>query len=322
MKKSFIAVTLSIFLLVLVPATVFAVTVSPPIMEFDASGGDTIRGVVKLYNEANETITLSGAVQSFKALDETGTPTFVPTGESTDLVSWIKLEKTEIVLAPGEKKDALFTIDIPTNAKPGGHFAGILWSSSVVAGAGEESVGLVVKTGTLLLVRVSGGVNEVGKIASFTVDKNFYNYLPVNFAVRFENMGDVHLKPTGAIQIRNIFGAQVASISVNEESANVLPNSVRKFDAVWQKNKVSSTASEWQKEKENFAWGKYTATLILNYGADNRAVTGEVTFWVFPWRTMMFYGVPIIVIILFIIIQGVKGYNEQIIKKSGSKTEK
>jgi hypothetical protein len=319
MKKSFITTTLGILILLLVPVTVFAITVSPPVMEFDVSGGDKVREVVKLINKTNETITLFGTVQNFKALDETGVPAFMPTGELTDLASWIKLEETTVVLAAGEKKDVPFSIDIPADARAGGHFAGILWSGGGVLGVSEKNVEIVFKTGTLLLVRVSGEINEVGGIASFTVDKKFYNYLPINFVVRFENMGGVHLKPVGAIQIKNIFGVEVASIPLNGELANVLPDSIRKFDAVWQKNEVSPTAPEWQKEKENFAWGKYTATLVLNYGVDNQTAMAKVAFWIFPWRVIMFYAVPIIVVILLIIIQGVRGYKERRIKKDDGK---
>jgi hypothetical protein len=115
-----------------------------------------------------------------------------------------------------------------------------------------------------------------------------------------------------------MWGTQVASAEVNENLANVLPNSIRKFEAAWQKTEMPAGASEWQKERENFAWGKYTATMVLNYGVGGQEVTREVSFWVFPWRLTLFY-LALLVIVLLLLVQGVKKYNKWLLKKYGGK---
>lgn len=320
MKKFFVGAVLATLVLGLAPMTASAITISPPVIEFDARPGDSIVDVVKLYNETNETKILTATVQTFKALGETGAPAFVSVEQSTDLATWLKLDQTTITLAPDERKDILFAIDVPEDAEPGGHFAGILWSSGDAPETGGTGVGIVVKTGTLVLVRVAGEISETGRIAGFTADKSSYNYLPVDFAVRFENKGNVHLKPTGVIEIRNLLGSKVVSIPVNEDLANVLPDSIRKFDTAWQKNEIPAGASEWQKERENFAWGKYTATLILDYGVDEQTATASLVFWVFPWRVTLLY-LAIAVIIILLVIFGIKGYNKWLLKKYGQQVK-
>lgn len=318
MKKGFILATLAALVLGLAPMAASALTISPPLMEFDARPGDSITDVVKLYNETNDSLTLTAKIQNFKAMNETGTPEFTDVGETADLSSWIKMNDKTVTLAAGERKSVLFTIDVPATAEPGGHFAGILWETKGGAAAEGASVGLVAETGTLILVRVSGAVEEAGRIVEFSTDKANYSYLPADFNVRFENTGNVHLKPAGMIEIRNMWGSKVASLAVNEKLANVLPNSIRKFDATWEKNAVPAGASEWQKERENFAWGKYTATVILNYGVGGQVVTAQKTFWVFPWRVTLFW-VVLIVIVLLLLIQGVRKYNKWLLKKYGAK---
>ncbi len=314
MKKFFFGISLAALIFGLAPMSVSALTVSPPVIEFDARQGDSIVDVIKLYNETDEEKTLTGTVQSFKALNETGAPSFSSVEESTDLATWLKLDETTITLAPDERKDILFNINIPEDAEPGGHFAGILWSAGDAPETGGTGVGITVKTGTLVLVRVAGEVNETGRVASFTADRQSYNYLPVNFAVRFENFGNVHLKPTGVVEIKNLIGRKVISLPVNGDLSNVLPDSIRKFDLVWQNTEVPAGASEWQKERENFAWGKYTATLILNYGVDGQVTTASLAFWVFPWRVTLFY-IAVALLIILLIIFGIRGYNKWLIKK-------
>jgi len=314
MKKFFVASLLIVSIFGLAPLSASAITISPPVIEFDARPGDTIVDVLKLYNETKEEKTFTGAVQTFKALDETGAPAFSSVEESTGLATWLKLDETTITLAPDERKDILFSINVPEDAEPGGHFAGVLWSSGDVPETGGTGVGITMKTGTLVLVRVAGEVSETGRLASFTADRQSYNYLPANFTVRFENLGNVHLKPAGVIEIKNLLGRKVTSLPVNEDLANVLPESIRKFDATWQKTEVPKGASEWQKERENFAWGKYTATLILNYGEEGQVTTASLVFWVFPWRVTIFYSVIAFVIILLIVF-GIRSYNKWLIKK-------
>ena len=314
MKKIFLVGSLAALIFALAPISASAITISPPIIEFDARPGDTIVDTIKLYNETTETKILNGAVQTFKALNETGAPSFLSPEESTDLATWLKLDEATITLASEERRDILFSINVPADAEPGGHFAGILWTPTGTTTLEGSGVGVTVKTGTLILVRVAGEISETGRLIGFTADRASYNYLPANFTVRFENLGNVHLKPAGAIEIKNLLGRKVASLPVNGDLSNVLPESIRKFDATWQKAETAFGASEWQKERENFAWGKYTATLVLNYGIEGQETTATLAFWVFPWRVTLFY-LAIALIVILLIIFGIRHYNKWILKK-------
>ncbi|MFA5413205.1 MAG: hypothetical protein WC348_01550 [Patescibacteria group bacterium] len=314
MKNFFFVSTLAALIFALAPISAFAITVSPPIIEFDARPGDVIVDTIKLYNETTEAQTLNGAVQTFKALNETGAPSFLPPEQSTDLATWLKLDESAVTLKADERKDILFSINVPVDAEPGGHYAGILWTPAGTTTLEGSGVGITVKTGTLILVRVAGDITETGRLISFTADKTSYNYLPANFSVRFENLGNVHLKPVGTIEISNLLGRKVTSLPINGDLSNVLPDSIRKFDATWQKTEEPLGASEWQRERENFAWGKYTATLNLDYGVEGQKTTASLVFWVFPWRVTLFYLAIALVIIILIII-GIKSYNKWLIKK-------
>lgn len=318
--RIYILFALAVLVFGLAPLGASALTVSPPLMEFDARAGDSIVDVVKLYNETSEPVTLISSVQNFQAMGEGGSPEFLPTEAGGGLASWITLDQKEITLSPGERQSVLFTIGVPTDAEPGGHFAGILWSTGAAA-VGEApgaAVSLVAKTGTLVLVRIAGEINEMGRIVEFSTDKPSYNYLPTNFMVRFENTGNVHLKPVGTIEVKNMWGAKVASLMINEGLTNVLPNSIRRFGATWQNKETRAGASEWQKERENFAWGKYTAIATLNYGVGGQTAVAKTTYWVFPWRVTLFYFV-LAVMVLLLLVQGVKKYNRWLLRKYGGK---
>jgi hypothetical protein len=142
----------------------------------------------------------------------------------------------------------------------------------------------------LILLQVKGDIDEIASIREFNSDKDYYSTpYDVNFLVRIENLGNVHVKPRGAIKINNMFGKEVAVIRVNERGGNILPDSVRHFSDI-----------NWSGKN---AIGKYTATLGLSYGTDvnsggqgKSSLVGTKTFWIFPWRIM----IPIFLAILFI----------------------
>ena len=154
--------------------------------------------------------------------------------------------------------------------------------------------------------------------------------MPIDFYLRFENSGSVHLKPFGEIRIANILGAPVAAVLMNQAKqpdgkiapvGNVLPKSTRKFDARWQKSedaaKPAGFLEQLDYEGRNFALGLYTATLNLEYGTKGETATAQTSFWVLPWRVILVYG-AIGIMILVLLFFGVGRYNRWIVRRARS----
>src|SRR3989339_246934 len=301
--KIIINIIIGVALLGLFPISSFALTISPPTMEFIAEAGETITDVVKLYNETPDTINLTAEIRDFKPLNEKGTPNFLPIADKNDLSkisNWIDVKEKTIILKPNERKNILFTINIPNGASPGGHFAGILWTTPSV---NKDSVGIASKARTI----------------EFSTDKKIYNRLPIDFSLRFENMGNIYLKPTGEIKIKNIWGKEVTSLDINPGLNNALPESVRQYNLSWQKNNVPENLSELIKEKNNFAFGRYRAIATLDYGTANQTLIAEKYFWVFPCRVIGLSLIAILIVFLISVL-GIKRYNRWILKKYGDKS--
>ena len=202
--------------------------------------------------------------------------------EAMAMSRWITFEPEEFSLEPRENKHVRFTIDVPENADPGGHYAGL------VAGTGRSEiegtgVALTQRIASLVLLTVPGEMEEDLSTIEFSTGENYYEYGPVVFSSRFENEGTVHVRPEAKISIEDIFGRGVDQISV--EPRSVLPGAIRRIDTEW---------------KEYGLWGiRYTATLDGVYGEDgNQLQSREVTFWAFPWK----YGIAIILLIIFFIL--------------------
>lgn len=220
---------------------------------------------IKVVNTSQEPLTLYSSKEDFIAWDDSGTPKFVPLEDQVNgeysMSNWIVIEDQNITLAPGESREINFSINIPNNAEPGGHYAAIFFSPWVPGGS---QVAVVQRLWVLILVNVPGDVKIAGDVTKFELgtkeEKTFtpntkFPTLPVVFQTTFENSGNIHLKPTGKITLvdedgktlKNVGKESLMSpswaylwerlvdyIPVNETLWNVLPKSSRKFETLWQ----------------------------------------------------------------------------------------
>lgn len=314
MKKFYLAFLISsaIFLITGRPAQ--ALTLSPPTVDTSAKPGETVRITAKLYNEGDSALIIRPTTFSFGANGEDGQPNFFEDKSGLGLQHWITVP-AEFVLAPKERQTTIITVSVPLNADPGGHYAAVFWGSDSpkVEGTGTSIQG---KIAMLILVNVEGRITEDAKIIEFGAKNKIVTHLPVELMARFQNNGTVHVHPAGSVAIKNIIGRKVTVLPFNIQpsTGNVLPKSIRRFDLAWYKNAIDSGASEWSKEWENFALGRYTAELTASYGVSNKTVTATTVFWVFPWMVMIVGALAITIILLGLILL-VRSYNRHIIRK-------
>jgi len=276
-----------------------AVTVGPVKLEINADPGDVVTGELFLMNEEKKgTKIFYPDFQKF--IEEGGSKKFI--AEKSDLATWFEIDYP-VTLNSLEGKNIPFTLRVPKDASPGGHFAVIWWSASSPE-AGQVSI--VTRAGILVYLTISGEIKEQGQILEFTTQnkKKFFGNPPINFAINFENTGNVHLKPKGEIQIKNIFGGTKAIIDVNKKDMSILPQSRKTLNEEW--------------NFSGFVFGPYKANLKLVYGDTQKKV--EQSFWIviIPWKKLLIL-VLIIVLVFFGIPKGLKKYNQWIVDKYKTK---
>ena len=246
--------------------------ISPLNFELTANPGDAILNKLKIYNPSESTtIAIEMEVEDFTVVGETGTVMIEPAEiETYSLAQWITVEPKVFILEPNEQKFVDFIINVPENAEPGGHYGSVLAGTRGVIGGDITGAAVVHKVGSLVLLTVAGEVNESMIVKEFSTP-GFAEYGPIEFKIRFENLGTVHVRPKGFIAITNWRDKKVIDIPFPQN--NVIPGSVRKIEASWNK--------EW-------LFGKYTAILVGSYGMTNTPFEPPVlTFWVFPWKIML-----------------------------------
>jgi len=323
--KYFIFITILVLgVSLILPFSIQALTVSPIRFEIEGNPGQILTGEIELFNEQTISRTFYSSFENFQARGEGGEPHFLP--EQKGLATWINIDELRVVLEPNERRKIPFTITIPKEAEPGGHFAAIFWGTTPPIPDGE---GVVVgaRLGVLVLLTVDGEIKEGGGILEFRTENRFFTSLPITLFYRFANDSGDRIMPKGEIKIRNILGIEIAIMDANPVLGNVLPASIRRFEVQWDKtpnntkldtktlNNTKGFFEIVEHQWQNFAFGMYTAELSLSW---REQTTNAIwRFFVIPWQLLSIILIILIIVGFFAVI-GIKRYNRWIIAKATS----
>ena len=301
---------------------VFALTVSPARFEITGDPGTTLAGEIEVFNEQEGIRTFFTSYENFEPSGDSGAPHFI--GAKDGLATWIRSD-SKVVLESGKRVVVPYSITIPQNAEPGGHFAAIFFGSQEPGAQGGGQVSVGGKIGVLVLLRVSGEVVEGGGLLEFAAKDNqrFFSTLPVTFAYRINNTGGDRVVPHGEVTIKNTIRITSSKLLANENEGSVLPSSARKFEVVWG-NEPSASPEEKGlgffemvgKQWSEFHFGWYTANLNLVWGDDlSQTASATYSFFIIPWQLLLVI-IVIGAVLWFVGRIGLRKYNRFIIAQA------
>lgn len=247
-------------------------SVSPPLFELSANPGDSLTNSIRLTNLSDESKTIFVDKRNFTALGEEGGVDLTEDDTGYSLASWVDIDRETATVGANQSEVFNFTINVPSNAEPGGHFGSIVFrteTGSLEDGQAGAAVGQEI--GSLLLVRIAGDVEESIEVISFESERGFYEKGPVVLANRVKNTGNVHIRPQGSIVITNMFGREVANLQLN--GLNVLPDSIRRMDTDW--------------DDSSLRFGRYKVSLNMVYGSDNEMLNVSTSFFMVPYKHIL-----------------------------------
>ncbi len=281
-----------------------SLTITPPLIKVNMDPGETWSSFVKVVNDNSSKLTVYAHTMDFKSGKEGGLE-FIPKSDIKEgqrflLSQWIEIESGPFVIAPFKSKKIPFTIRVPEDAEPGGHYAAILIGTKPPAN--KEIKGSAIKVASqvtsLILLNIEGEVTEQGFIREFSTERLFYQKPEVKFKLSFANSGNVHLHPVGEIKIYNMWDKERGTIPINKDShfGNVLPQSKR----TW--------IFEWRGEESPFEIGRYKAELILSFGQQARQTASSIIyFWIIPLGPVLGILGGFLIFLLALIL-GVRAY--------------
>ncbi len=150
--------------------------------------GETKTFPASIRNNGTWAVTLPTATSDFTARDGTGVPLFVRKSElvypDQQLSTWISLWATSVTLNPGQEVTIPFTISVPSNATPGGHYGAVFFKNPGSESSAGGTVGINVDYGILVLLTVSWETDTEAEIGDPSINfwgtiKNSSNILNI-----------------------------------------------------------------------------------------------------------------------------------------------
>lgn len=258
-----------------------SLSVVPPSFEVSTKRGEVINKTIRIDNLADKPVQVTVDKRNFTAQGEEGDVNLTHEESSFSLASWIEVTPSKATIPAKSSQTFQYSIRVPTDAEPGGHFGSIIFATIPDKNLTQTGASFSQEVGSLILAEVAGDVKESAQIESFYAERNFYEAGPVQFIGRIKNLGNVHIKPKGFIEITDLLGRKTR---VPFEERNVLPDAIRKMTGRWD---------------QNFLIGRYTATLFLTYGTGNQRMIASAQFYAFPVK----YGLIVlgILVVLWLI---------------------
>lgn len=284
------------------------VTVSPSFFEFREQPGGVIKEKIRLRNNTSAPVAVRLGITKLST-DESGQLNLSDVAADDETVRWITYDSPRLVAQPREWTDIPFTLTIPPEAAFGYYWALTVNQDTPQSITEEPAATIRGAAAVPILLRVDReGASVEGSITSFKSNQGFYEYLPTDFSLTFQNNGNVHIKPRGNVFITDWRGKEVGRLEVNEDRGNILPNAPRTFTTTWNDSfivvadkmedgkPVLDKDGKVQKKLEyrfdkilDLRMGKYTAKAIMVVSGDQRDIPYEVitSFWVFPWKIVL-----------------------------------
>lgn len=278
------------------------ISVSPTLFDITADKGQVWQSELRIINPNSYDLVVYPQVVNFNSSGESGQPRFeeiisLETDGQT-FGEWITISDGPIVVSEQQAATVPFSVIVPNDAAPGGHYAAILIGTRPPSTNSEMGTGVQTSqfVTALLFLRVDGDINESARIRNFTTNQNIYQTPDVNLSLRFENIGNVHVQPQGTITITNMWGEERGAIPINQRTqfGKVLRDSVREFSFNWKGN------------LSFFDIGRYKAELTLAYGNENKQfVSSQTYFWVIPITSILlvFGSIGLFVMLLVLAVR-------------------
>lgn len=319
----FPALIIVISTLSFIASSVYAIIVSPPILDLTLKRGSSATGSFTVYfkDEDPELFYL----YTKRARYEGDKPTLDLVDAEPDentLANWIGLDRLQVskpnTIGVSNNDNAVvvnFTVNVPMDAPAGSHYAGILVTQAAPSLDGRQTqIGIGGEVVYQLMVNIDEERVNNTSLNFFRIKNNqkLFAHLPVRFETGFKNDGNVHVIPAANIEIFQ-GSNKIDNIELNPGLNRVFPNKAKMYENIWSEENIEEMRDLQQiaeteetlpdsffehvlYELKNFRIGKFKAE-IQGFAGNNPPFKDSVTFWVIPYHLIILILVPVIIIV-------------------------
>ena len=276
---------LLVFLVLVIPAPVFAFSISPLKYIFTLERGQDRRVQIKFYNKEKEAILIESKYVFVRAGID-GLPIY--DSEAKEL-AWVQPEWDGFILESGQSKEVNYKITVPAEVYPGDYYFG-LGGTEVSGYSSQISIGRQLLS--LVNIKVAGIAVETLRPIKWESEKRYFfsRNQGWNFNLELESEANVEMPLDAELVVRdrsqNVVFREPVMIG-----KTILPAS--------KKNTIVRSSAN---NAISFP-GLYQADLILNFGLTKQKALLVDNFWFIPsWLIVIFGIVLVLSLLVFLLV--------------------
>lgn len=267
-----------------------AATISPAVLDLQASRGETISSTFTVINTSAAEQKYFLDTIGFAPRDESGTPQFLEKGKGSELIKWIHFPAEQISVPARSKIDVPFQVIIPADVASGNKEAAITVSSAPSDIVATNGAIIEAKTALLVFLTIKGETIKQVSLLDF-IDSLSYGWGPLTprsqligaFSYRIQNQGTVYAIPSGFVQLKDMFGRVFSRVDANATKGRVLPDSTRKFEVIIGDSR-KNFFEQVKNQMQSFTIGPITSELSIEFGEGFKPIHAKTTFWYIPYQ--------------------------------------
>lgn len=205
------------------------ITMSPVKQDYVLDAGSIKEDSFSILNDGDVAYTFSVYARPYSVKTTGYEADFTTNASNADVYQWVQFDKSQYDIKPGETIKVPFTIRVPSNATPGGHY-GVLFAET---SASTEDTGNAIarkkRVGELLYVTVKGTFSTGGNVQDPKIPF-FQTRPPLRTSQLVKNTGNSHFTTTTVLAVSDVFGNQKYA---EKRDYTVLPGTTRKIEMQW-----------------------------------------------------------------------------------------
>lgn len=208
-----------------------SITLSPTSKQYQLDPGSTRSDKFTIINDGDTDYEFKVFAQPYSVNGEEYEPDFYTVRENTDLEKWVKFQKDTYFLRAGQSVEIPFSVVVPADAIPGGHYGAIFAETQPSQQTSGTSIQRKSRVGSLIYATVNGNFETGGSFEGIRTPLMQFK-APVKSEVTVRNTGDTDFGVTTVFAVEDIFGNRKLTES---KEYRVLPKTKRTIQLQWDK---------------------------------------------------------------------------------------
>lgn len=206
-----------------------SITLSPVSRHYRLDPGASKTDEMTVVNDGTTDYTFTVYVKPYSVNGVEYEPDFYTVKTNTELEKWVSFGQTNYTLKAGQSLVVPFTIKVPMNATPGGHYGVIFAETQPKNILGANSVQRKKRVGLLLYTTVNGNFETGGKFGAIRTPGLQFK-APLKSDLTVSDTGDTDFEVKTVMHVADLFGNTKYR---SEKSYQLLPKTTRLIPLEW-----------------------------------------------------------------------------------------